>query len=76
MTKSITYIRNVAAGLIAMLVIFVGAGAIAVVLGALSWDELADWSVKAVLIAGIVLIVNAVGGLLVGLVTKPDTPSK
>jgi hypothetical protein len=70
MEKSVAYIKNVALAIVGFLVLFVAVGAITVVLNGATWDQLGDWSLKAVLVAAILFVLNVAGSLIVGLLTK------
>lgn len=70
MEKSISYIKNVSVLLLSGLSLFVMVGAIMVILNAITWDTLGDWSWKALLVAGVLLVGNLVVALLLGAVSK------
>ena len=45
-------------------------GVIMVILNAITWDILGDWSLKALLVAGVLLVGNLVVSLLLGAVSR------
>jgi hypothetical protein len=70
MEKSAVYIKSVALVIIGFLVLFMAVGAIAAVLGGITWNQLGDWTFKAALVAGILFALNVVVSIIVGLLTK------
>jgi hypothetical protein len=70
MNTTLAYIKTVSLVLIGFLVLFIGIGAITVVLNIATWEQLGDWSAKAAIIAVIVFILNAVGSSIAGLMQK------
>jgi hypothetical protein len=70
MNTTLAYIKTVSLVLIGFLVLFIGIGAITVVLNIATWEQLSDWSAKAAIIAVIVFILNAVGSSIAGLMQK------
>ena len=70
MNKAVSYIKTITLSLLGLLVLFAGIGAILVVLGQATWAELGDWTLKAAIIAVVVLAINAVGALIVGVARK------
>lgn len=70
MEKTLAYTKNVALAIVGFLVLFAGIGAIMVVLDAATWEELGDWTLKAVLVAAIIFIISGVSSLIVGALTK------
>ena len=70
MQKSFEYIKNVSVVLLAALALFVAAGAISVVLNATTWETLGDWSLKALIVAAILLAGNLIVAFLLGAVSK------
>lgn len=71
MNSLMTYLKNSSLVTLSLLVAFVGLGAVAVVLEAITWETLGDWTVKAVLISLIFMVMSAVVGMLGGL-SKSD----
>lgn len=71
MSSAINYLKNSSLVTLALLVAFVGLGAVAAVLEAISWQTLGDWAVKAVLISAIFVAMSMVVGMLGGM-SKTD----
>ena len=70
MNSSLSYIKNTALGIVGFLVLFIGIGAMTVVLNLASWQQLSDWTLKAVIIAVILFALNVVGSIIAGLMKK------
>ena len=70
MEKSISYIKNLSVVLLSGLSLFVMVGVIMVILNAITWEILGDWSSKALLVAGVLLVGNLVVSLLLGAVSR------
>ena len=70
MQESLAYIKNTALILVGLLTLFVAVGAILVVIGMATWNELADWSLKALSVAAILFILNVVIRLIVAATKK------
>lgn len=70
MNSSLSYIKNTALGIVGFLVLFIGIGAMTVVLNLASWQQLSDWTLKAVIIAVILFALNVVGSVIAGLMKK------
>ena len=64
MQKAVSYIEKVGLVVLGFLVLFVGIGAIVVVLKGATWDQLGDWSLKALYVALIFFVLNAVGAFI------------
>lgn len=63
-------VKNASLAAVGLLAIFVGGGVIAVVFKAITWEDLGDWTLKAVLVAIVAVLVSAVVGLVVSSATK------
>jgi hypothetical protein len=72
MEKTTIYSKNVALGIIGLLVVFMGLCGVAVILDALTWETMKDWTTKAVLIGVVVFVVNVIGALIVNTLAQKD----
>lgn len=70
MNNSIPYIKNIALGIVGFLVLFIGVGAMTVVLNLATWEQLSDWALKATIIAVILFVLNVIGSVIAGLMAK------
>ena len=64
--------KNAALVIVGFLALFVAAGAIAVVVDAATWDQLGDWTLKAVLVGLIVFAFTAVISVISNISGKKD----
>ena len=69
MDKLVSFTKNTTLAAFGLLALFVGFGAIAVVFGATSWQVLGDWTLKAVIIAAIIVVISAISGFIVSVAT-------
>ena len=72
MEKATRYIKNTAIVVLSGLVLFEAVVAILAVVGATTWESFNDLTIKALIVAVIVLVANAV----VAVLTNAATPSK
>lgn len=72
MNSSLSYIKNTALGIVGFLVLFIGVGAMTVVLDLATWQQLSDWTLKAVIIAVILFALNVVGSIIASLMKKGE----
>ena len=72
MEKATRYIKNTAIVVLSGLVLFEAVVAILAVVGATTWESFNDLTIKALIVAAIVLAANAV----VAVLTNAATPSK
>lgn len=66
MEKTLIFVRNTSLMSVALLAVFAAVGAVAVILDALTWDILADWLLKAALIAVVVIVLSGILGVVGG----------
>ncbi|MGI6612227.1 MAG: hypothetical protein ACOX0Z_01460 [Candidatus Nanosyncoccaceae bacterium] len=64
MQKALKYIRNASLAAIGVLALFIGAGVIAIILDKVTWQQLGDWTLKAVLIAIVGVVISGVLGII------------
>lgn len=63
MEKTLKFVKNTSLLAMGLLAVFVGGGVVAVVFKAITWDQLGDWTLKAVLVSLVVVAVSAVVGM-------------
>lgn len=76
MERTMKYVKNAAMVLLSGLTLFIAIGLTLLVLEAITADELGDWSLKALLVTGVLFAANFVVGLLMGIAGKGSTDKK